>query len=160
MQNLNLDTYQKLASRTAADPSVLENFILSLVDTNKIYETVLSHYNLHSTNSVEFVEDIARNVAKQLSPHWAIMIASLGLVGEAGEFAEIIKKTYGHGHPLSQEKLKNELGDVQWYLAENARVNNLSLDEVGRSNLEKLLVRYPDKFSATRSLERVDVPSE
>jgi hypothetical protein len=41
---------------------------------------------------------------------------TLGLVGEAGEVCDLLKKHFGHGHPLDRQKLIAELGDVAWYL--------------------------------------------
>ena len=43
------------------------------------------------------------------------IIAALGLAGEAGEFANMIKKITAHGHDIAAEKLAEELGDVMWY---------------------------------------------
>lgn len=37
---------------------------------------------------------------------------AIGLVGEAGEVAELVKKGVFHRHGIDKEKLKNELGDV------------------------------------------------
>jgi NTP pyrophosphatase (non-canonical NTP hydrolase) len=45
------------------------------------------------------------------------LIAALGLTGEAGEVAELIKKEIGHGHPPEAAKVAKELGDVLWYAA-------------------------------------------
>jgi NTP pyrophosphatase (non-canonical NTP hydrolase) len=154
MQDLNLNVYQKLASRTAANQEMLENFIYSLLDIPTIINFTLENKHL---SQEDFSGKLVHEILRQLAPHWATMIAALGLVGEAGEYAELIKKRYGHNHPVDPDKIKNELGDVQWYLAENARLNNYSLEEVGKSNLEKLLKRYPDKFSSSASQARIDV---
>lgn len=84
--------------------------------------------------------------------------AALGLNGEAGEVADIIKKTVFGGHPMDREKLILELGDVMWYLAEAARGLNISLDEIMMKNIQKLEVRYPTgKFSTKDSMQRRDV---
>ena len=39
---------------------------------------------------------------------------ALGLVGEAGEVADLVKKHIGHDHPLDRSKAVKELGDVCW----------------------------------------------
>lgn len=39
----------------------------------------------------------------------------LGLTGEVGELVELIKKHLFHGHPLDQDKVIKELGDVLFY---------------------------------------------
>lgn len=46
-------------------------------------------------------------------------VVQLGLCGEAGEVADIVKKHLGHGHPLDRDKLIEELGDLLWYCAVN-----------------------------------------
>jgi len=49
-----------------------------------------------------------------------------------------------------------ELGDCLWYVAAMATALDVDLGEVGARNIEKLRRRYPDGFSAERSLNRVD----
>lgn len=70
---------------------------------------------------------------------------TLGLVGEAGEIAEKIKKILRDDNgKLTDEKRKkilNELGDVLWYVAQLATELNFSLEKVARENLEKLSSR-------------------
>jgi len=83
-----------------------------------------------------------------------LMVAALGLAGEAGEFANLVKKMTAHGHPLDPEALKDELGDVLWYLAEAATAAGLSLDDIGQENVDKLLKRYPEGFSQEKSIHR------
>ena len=74
-----------------------------------------------------------------------ITYLALGLCGEAGEVAELIKKMYcddyGYLSVERQAKLKKELGDVLWYLSEVARQAGLSLREVAEANIEKLTAR-------------------
>jgi NTP pyrophosphatase (non-canonical NTP hydrolase) len=79
---------------------------------------------------------------------------ALGLTGESGEVAEIIKKTFYHGHPLDRESLRAELGDVLWYLAVMADELGLSLDQIATENIAKLSERYPEGFSESRSIRR------
>ncbi len=79
---------------------------------------------------------------------------ALGLVGEAGEVAEHIKKAIFHGHQLDQEMLKKEMGDVLWYVAALCTNLDLSMEEVMQANIEKLKMRYPDGFSSAASKSR------
>lgn len=57
---------------------------------------------------------------------------ALGLVGEFGEVADIIKKIVGQGHSLDASliKLENEIGDVIWYIACFAHINGSFMSEV------------------------------
>jgi NTP pyrophosphatase (non-canonical NTP hydrolase) len=79
---------------------------------------------------------------------------ALGLAGESGEAADLIKKHLFHGHALEEEKLKKELGDVLWYVALLADALGLGLEEVAQRNVDKLRARYPEGFDAARSQRR------
>lgn len=82
------------------------------------------------------------------------IIAALGLAGEAGEFANIVKKKTAHGHDIGKNEMADELGDVLWYLAEAATASGLTLDEIAVMNVKKLKARYPEGFSEERSRNR------
>ena len=85
-----------------------------------------------------------------------LMYTALGLNGEAGEVAELIKKAFFHGHELDRDKLEKELGDVLWYLAVMANTLDINLEDIARHNIEKLAKRYPQGFSEERSRNRSD----
>lgn len=82
------------------------------------------------------------------------MVAALGLAGEAGEFANLVKKLTAHGHEIKSDVLADELGDILWYLSEAASACGLELDAIARMNVEKLRRRYPDGFSESASRNR------
>ena len=82
---------------------------------------------------------------------------ALGLTGEAGEFAELIKKYVYHGHDLDVVKATKELGDLLWYVAVAASDLGVTLQWVAERNIAKLRERYPDGFSTAASIARVDV---
>ena len=70
---------------------------------------------------------------------------TLGLVGEAGEVAEKVKKVLRDKNGIfdieSKEAIKKELGDVLWYLSNLCTEFNFSLNDVAMLNLEKLELR-------------------
>lgn len=78
----------------------------------------------------------------------------MGLCGESGEAIDIVKKWLVQGHELDKEKLAKELGDICWYLAETATALGLSLEDLMIANIEKLQKRYPEGFSAEKSINR------
>lgn len=71
----------------------------------------------------------------------------LGLCGEAGEVADIIKKHLAGAKELDRAHLKEELGDVLWYIAEACDCFDFTLEEVAKANIEKLAKRHPNGFS-------------
>lgn len=73
-----------------------------------------------------------------------INYCTLGLVGEAGEIANKVKKVIRDNRPIDdafKADLKSELGDVLWYLARLSDELGISLDEVASYNMSKLLDR-------------------
>ena len=85
------------------------------------------------------------------------LIAALGLTGEAGELAELVKKQIGHGHTIDADTIGKELGDVLWYAATIATLYELDLAAIAEANIAKLRARYPAGFSQSDSVERRDV---
>ena len=74
-----------------------------------------------------------------------IVYNALGITGEAGEIADHVKKMLrDDGGILTKERreiLKKELGDVLWYVANMARRLGVTLDEVGKANINKIIDR-------------------
>ena len=70
---------------------------------------------------------------------------TLGLVGEAGEVAEKVKKVIRDKNGVfdedSKKGIKKELGDVLWYLSNLCTEFNFSLEEVALQNIDKLKLR-------------------
>ena len=70
---------------------------------------------------------------------------TLGLVGEAGEVAEKVKKVIRDKDGIFDDEslngIKKELGDVLWYLSNLCTEFNFSLEDVAQENLEKLRIR-------------------
>lgn len=81
---------------------------------------------------------------------------AMGLAGEAGECADIIKKHLFHDHDLDKEHLAKELGDVAWYIAVCAEVIGYNLEDILKMNIEKLKARYPDGFDSEKSKNRAE----
>jgi NTP pyrophosphatase (non-canonical NTP hydrolase) len=79
---------------------------------------------------------------------------AMGLSGESGEVTDLLKKGLFHGHAGYRDDLKKELGDVLHYLSGLATMYGLTLEEVAKGNIDKLKKRYPEGFSAERSVNR------
>ena len=75
-----------------------------------------------------------------------------GLAGEVGELCDAWKKHRYQGHGFDRKHMISELGDVLWYVVELACGLDVSLDIVAQTNILKLKARYPDGFTADRSI--------
>jgi len=74
-------------------------------------------------------------------PPGSLAYLALGLNGEAGEVAEIIKRQIRGGTPLDKEQTERlvlELGDCLRYIANAARELGYSLSEIAGRNVAKL----------------------
>ena len=92
----------------------------------------------------------------KLSASDLLLNSALGLCGESGEVADLVKKHLFQGHDLDRNHVAKELGDISWYLAVGAYAIGFDLETIFRMNKEKLEARYPDGFSADRSLHRAE----
>jgi NTP pyrophosphatase (non-canonical NTP hydrolase) len=102
----------------------------------------------------QYQERARRTVRLDLDPRERLTMTALGLIGEAGECAEAIKKHVFHDHPLDPAAMAKELGDVLWYVAMLADSCGLDLEAIAAGNVAKLQTRYPEGFSAAASIER------
>lgn len=76
------------------------------------------------------------------TPRERLMLASMGLSGEAGEVCDHAKKVAFHGTEMDRDALIKELGDVLWYYALFLSNEGITLDEVMEANVHKLCDRY------------------
>ena len=94
----------------------------------------------------EEYQKAARETAKYPRRLENLEYPTLGLTGEAGEVANIVKKIQrDFNGKLTDEirlKLKDELGDVLWYISACADELGLTLSEIAEFNVEKLAKRH------------------
>lgn len=75
-----------------------------------------------------------------------VVFPTLGMMGEAGEVSEKIKKLFRDGDGVVTEELRKEitkeLGDVLWYMSQIASELDIHLQEVAEKNIEKIESRH------------------
>lgn len=94
----------------------------------------------------EEYQKISRKTAVYKDADNNYIYPTLGLVGEAGEVAEKIKRVVrGENDGKITEDVRadvaKELGDVIWYVSQLATELGISLEEVVAKNIEKLQSR-------------------
>ena len=93
---------------------------------------------------------------EELTANELLLNSALGLCGESGEVADLVKKHRFQGHDLDLDHVAKELGDIAWYLAVGAYAIGYDLETILQMNVDKLEARYPDGFSTDRSLHRAE----
>ena len=102
----------------------------------------------------EYQKLAMRTSNRSISPDYHIMNGALGLAGESGEVADIVKKYLMQGHDLDNLHVAKELGDVCWYIAETATAIGYDLETIMQMNIDKLKKRYPEGFDSELSQHR------
>ena len=84
----------------------------------------------------------------------ALLHASLGMQTECAEFADAMKKNLIYGKILDEINLTEELGDILWYIALACRTMGVTFEQLFDQNTAKLKVRFPEKFTEEKALNR------
>jgi NTP pyrophosphatase (non-canonical NTP hydrolase) len=110
------------------------------------------------TNSPDY-NGVARRISEgHTRPNYEKMLdlihASMGLVTEAGEFQDMIKKHLYYGRELDEVNLKEEVGDLLWYCAIALNALGTDFETVMQTNIDKLKARFPEKFTEEKANSR------
>ena len=106
-------------------------------------------------NFYEYQKNAMRTANLGLNENDQLLNAALGVSGEAGEFAGYVKKFFFQGHDFPKDKLISEIGDVLWYCALACEAMGINMEDIAEYNLDKLKKRYPEAFTPSQSIERV-----
>lgn len=107
----------------------------------------------------EYEHSAHRTINQELTLEDLKHHALLGLGSEVGEIQGIFQKSY-QGHVVDPENVKDELGDLAWFMSELCFAMGFSFDDVAKHNNEKLTRRYPQGFSSERSIHREEYSHE
>ncbi len=136
--NLTLNELQQLASRTLPAPGV-----------NHWFEPPAARPG--DANAV--TQELHRLFCMRID----LLHAMMGVCGEAGEKVDPIKKSMFYGKPLDVENIREEAGDLLWYIAGPlCRALGCTLEDLARANVAKLQKRYPEKYTDQAAIERAD----
>lgn len=83
-----------------------------------------------------------------------ILHCAIGASTETGELLDAFKKHIFYGKPLDLVNLGEEIADIMWYLSNLCRLTGLDMETLLQNNINKLKVRYPEKFTSEKAENR------
>ena len=95
-----------------------------------------------------------RTAPQGTSPYHDLVHGAMGVATEAGELLDVVKKHHAYNKEIDHANLREEIGDVLWYLALLARSLGTDLDSIAAINVAKLRTRYPDRYTDHHALNR------
>ena len=78
----------------------------------------------------------------------------LGMVTEVAELSDQVKKNIAYKKDVDWINVREEIGDIMYYVASFCNINNFDLEEILDTNVQKLESRYPNKFTEYHALNR------
>lgn len=86
----------------------------------------------------------------------SLLHAAVGICGEGGELIDAVKKSWVYGKELDRENVKEELGDLLFYIQAAANLMHTTMGDLMSQNMAKLRRRYPDGYSDAAAIARAD----
>lgn len=78
----------------------------------------------------------------------------LGIITEGSEIADVYKKNIAYGKELDLVNIKEEIGDIMFYIANMCNLHEWNLEDILQTNIEKLKSRYPERFTNDLAINR------
>ena len=131
--------------------------------------TILSMLTLLENH---FVQDIAEVLVEADNDNLRVIHGYMGVKTEIGELIDAYKKSWFYQKELDEVNILEEVFDILWYvevleeelettmystrhlLNEFAKLYNKDLDFCTKMGIEKLKIRYPDKYTDDYANER------
>jgi len=82
----------------------------------------------------------------------------IGLIGESGEFIDVLKKVILHKQEISSDVIADEAGDVMWYLVTTAHVLGYSMSQLDNPTNDTMLALRLIKTSVEIICKMYDIP--
>lgn len=115
---------------------------------------------MNEKNYTEMVLSIESNNIEEITERLnnpeivRLLHGSVGLVTEAGELLDTLKKHIYYGKEVDIVNIIEELGDISYYYALLCDVLNVSRKQIEEKNIKKLKARYPNGFSKKKAIKR------
>jgi len=167
-----MSNYQQLAARTMSDqfhggPLAVVSILTFLEDTARtcahldiLKKAMFYGKSLSPTYNASGYETDLDAILHRLHPDRKVAIDILhcviGVATEAGELIDAVTRAMRDqtNNGVDRVNLLEELGDVQWYVANLCSAAGANLHDVQQTNIAKLAKRYPDKFDSQQAIQR------
>lgn len=103
------------------------------------------------TEYTKETERTAPNLANSFADQLHMVI---GISTEAGEILDAYKKAFAYGKDLDIVNIREELGDLLWYMSNLMRFLDIDFEDTLDINVKKLRARYKNGFSEEEALNR------
>ena len=160
---MDATTYLRASARTASDEFHTDNvniaeldFMLSAVTAAGAWADRLKRSLYYGAPQLSNSPERWSSTSLQLKPELADLIhAILGSITETAELAEHVRDVLvGKAAELDPVNLKEEFGDLLWYVALGLRFLQTDFPETFAANIAKLQTRFPEKFTQDAALNR------
>ena len=154
--NASTEEYDRVIEDGGVDTDEFDISIVPLAQHNaeQNLEDLLTDFNKMTLALAKDGEDILKNLTPEQANMWHMVT---GIGGEAGEIVDCIKKHVIYQKPLDVENIKEELGDLLFYMSNLMQSVGLSFEEVLQHNIDKLSVRYSSgSYSNAQAQQRAD----
>lgn len=148
--------YDKIIEDGGIETDEVEICINALTthNTETNLENLLSEFDKMTLALAKDGADILKNLTPEQTNLWHM---ATGIGGEAGEVEDVIKKHVIYQKPLDVENVKEELGDLLFYVSNLMQSVGLTFEEVLQHNIDKLSVRYASgSYSNAQAQQRAD----
>ena len=154
--NASTEEYDRIIEDGGVDTDEFDISIVPLAQHNaeQNLEDLLTDFNKMTLALAKAGADIKR----ELTPEQASLLhMGCGVSTEANELLDAIKKHTMYQKPLDVENIKEELGDLLFYMSNLMQSVGLSFEEVLQHNIDKLSVRYASgSYSNSQAQQRAD----
>jgi len=114
-------------------------------------------------DAFDYVNEAVKTDLLEYQPVWTrlgnyrtirILHATMGICTESGELMDAVKKHLLYGKDLDYTNIKEETGDLFWYIALLADAVGFTFEDTFDKNIAKLRARYPNRFTEHDALNR------
>lgn len=151
----SVEDYERIIKGGGIDINGVDiNIVENAVHHTDTLDQLLSDFNKMTPS---LAKD-GNQIKQELTPEQCNLLhVGVGVSTEANELLDAIKKHTIYQKPLDVENVKEELGDLLFYMSNLMQSIGLSFEEILQHNIDKLSVRYSSgKYSNQQAQQRAD----